>query len=381
MSFPALKYSQKRWAFCFGRIRRVREIIHGGDIYRNRVDADFSVNINPFGVPAPVREAMVRSLDDAEKYPDIRYEKLKCACAEKLGIKAEYLVFGNGSSELFMAVSHACRPKNTLIPVPSFYGYEHAFDASGIRYYQMKEEDGFSLTDDFLAELDEDTDMVVLASPNNPTGALTGEALLLKILDTCREKKIRLVLDECFTEFAGGEYSLISRVEEYPNLCIIRSFTKIYAIPSVRLGFLICADTDMIKAVNSCLPEWNVSGIAEAAGLACLSCDDYVKKSTEYVKTERQYLKEELIKCGMKVYDSSADFLLIRDERFIRNGLPESESAGQGSLYRELLKEGILIRDCSNFRGLREGYYRIAVKTHKENMRLTDEIKKLYKEA
>ena len=150
----------------------MRPVIHGGDIYQNEIELDFSVNINPFGIPEKVKEAMQESLELCEHYPDIHHAKL----IEKIGayyhIPEEHILCGNGASELFVAIVHAIKPRKIVIPVPSFYGYEKAANVTEaeVSYYEMKERDGFCLTEAFLQELQEDVDLFFLANPNNPVG-------------------------------------------------------------------------------------------------------------------------------------------------------------------------------------------------------------------
>ena len=339
--------------------------IHGGDIYRNKVNTDFSISVNPLGVPENVKKALEDSLNDVSKYPDIRCEGLTKATAKMLGVNEDYLAFGNGSSDLFMAIAHAFMPGNVIIPVPSFYGYEYAFaaESENVVFYEMKEEDGFLPTREILDVLNDDIDFLILTNPGNPLGALMDKNLLKDIIDTCFKRNIKVVLDECFVEFTGKNNSVIDMINDYPNLCIIRSFTKIYAIPSVRVGYMICSDTDFVGFVKNHLSEWNVSGIAQAAGVACTECEDYVTKSVEFVSNEREYFYCEFERIGIKYFKSDCNYILIKDSR---------------KLDVELQKSNVMIRNCGNFRGLGKEYYRVAVRTHEENetlIKLLDKIK------
>ena len=336
--------------------------IHGGDVYNNKVNIDFSVNVNPLGVPSNVRHAMTEAIENVSKYPDIRCDSLKEACAKQLGIKKEYLIFGNGSSELYMAIANTLKPQKVIIPVPSFFGYEYAFFnvSEDMIFYLMRAEDDYKLTKEFIKKLN-DIDCIILANPNNPTGAPIEKSLLIDILNACSEKNIKVILDECFIEFTDEE-SMIGLIDKYPNLIIVRSFTKIYAIPSVRLGYSICSDELLNDSIRNHLPEWNVSGIAENAGIECTKCSSYIADTKEYVKKEREYLSEELRKLGIRIFDSAANYIFLYSEK---------------PLYDLLLKQGILIRDCSNYRGLGVGYFRIAVKTHDDNLKLINELKRL----
>ena len=340
------------------------ETIHGGDVYRNKVNTDFSVSINPCGVPAKVKDALNTALDSLEKYPDIVNEKLTKAVAGMLNLKEENLVFGNGSSELFMAVANTMKPGKVLIAEPSFYGYEYAFyeNSGELIYYYLKEEDNYRLTKDFLNALTDDLDFIILANPNNPTGALTDDELLIETVKAAKDKNIRVILDECFIEFTDGNHSLVSKADVYPNLCIIRSFTKIFAIPGVRLGYFVCSDLSFNEAVKKHLPEWNISAFGQAAGVACTECEDYVEASKKVLREERDFLLSEFKRLGIKAYDSACNFILIKDTR---------------KLDEELLKHQILLRNCSNFKGLDEGYYRIAIRTHEENKQLIEKLENI----
>lgn len=339
--------------------------MHGGDIYRNRVELDFSVNIHPLGIPEGVRQALADAVSDSLYYPDIRYEALKHGISAMTGAGEETILCGNGASELFLAVVHAICPGKTLLPVPSFSGYEKAAAAGSgeLVYYEMSETDGFCLTEEILPALTEDIDLLFLANPNNPVGNCLSADLLQRLLCHCREKGILVVLDECFIEFTEGweERTFLNRTEEFPNLIVVRAFTKLYAIPGVRLGYLVCRNPELRTRIEEQLPEWNVSVFAQAAGRAAVQEHFYREKTAGLVADERAYLTEELRKLGIRVYPGTANYLLLYTE------LP---------LKERLLKKGILIRDCGDFRGFSKGYYRIAVKQREENRRLLDAVRK-----
>lgn len=339
--------------------------MHGGDIYRNRVNIDFSINSNPFGMPESVKNALQESIVNCGSYPDIRNEKLLAAIAAKNGVNKEHILCGNGASELFMAIVHGLLPKKIMIPVPSFFGYEYAAAASDseILFYEMKEEEGFNLNREFLAFLKRGIDILFLANPNNPTGNLIAPAFLEAVLKVCKKLDIIVVLDECFLEFVEGEgeLSLKLSINKWPNLIVVRSFTKIFAIPGVRLGYLLCAEEVLLQKIKRQLPEWNLSSFAQAAGVNACGEKDYIAYTAAFVKREREYMTGKLQQMGIKVFPSEADYLLFYSEY---------------PLYEKLLERGILIRDCSNFRGLGKGFYRAAVRTAEENRCLLKEIEK-----
>ena len=328
--------------------------MHGGDIYRNQVKLDFSVNMNPLGVPEAVKAALYEAVENCSTYPDIEAEHLKKAVSEMLDVPEEYLLFGNGASELFMAIVHGIRPNKTVIPVPSFYGYEHAAEALGrdVRYYEMKPEHGFALGEDFFEVLTEEVELLFLANPNNPTGNLISQESMRELLRYCREKGIFVVLDECFIEFCDRGLSMLHEIEQFENLILVRAFTKIYSIPGVRLGYLVCGNRALNERIKRQLPEWNLSGFAQAAGCACASQTGFIESTKAYIKTEREFLKEGICRLGVNVLSGEANYLLVFTEE---------------DLYSRLLEKGILIRDCGNFKGLSKGFYRIAVKSRREN--------------
>ena len=340
--------------------------IHGGDIYTNDIDIDFSVNINPLGIPEAVKSALHQAVEKSSQYPDINSKELSKSLSAWLNVPESYILFGNGASELFMAITHAVNPDKVLIPVPSFYGYQHAASAVGAElvYYYLKEENDFAFDEDFLVALTEDVDMLFLANPNNPTGKVLDRQYLIRILEKCRKNDILLVLDECFIEFCQEKNLLLDELDKYPNLIVIRAFTKIFAIPGVRLGYMLCSDKALLQKVKAHIPEWNLSTFAQWAGLCCIGQDEYISKTIECVKTEREFLingiKElETKELQIKAYESDVNFILIKTD------IP---------LYDKLLQKKILIRDCENFEGLSEGYYRIAVKQRSENEKLLKAI-------
>lgn len=341
-------------------------MIHGGDIYRNRVQLDFSVNINPFGIPETVKEALENAVGDAVRYPDICAEQLTAAISAWTNMPKEQLVCGNGASELFMAVVHALHPKKILIPVPSFYGYEKAAKAAGceLSFYKLSKENGYALEEGILEKLTEEADLLFLANPNNPVGNLIEPSLLLEIVKRCRKQNITLVLDECFIAFTGSQKkdSFCDRMMEYPNVIIIQAFTKLFAIPGVRLGYLMCGNRETAAQIREQLPEWNLSVFAQKAGTAACNETEYVKTSVDFICKEREWLTEKLEKQSIYVYPSKANYLLLKTK------LP---------LYDGLLKRGILIRDCSDFRGLGREYYRVAVKNREENEKLLKAIEEI----
>ena len=341
---------------------------HGGDRYRNKVRLDFSVNTNPVGVLESVRQSLINSISNAEHYPDQEVSALRKDLAAALNVQENMLVFGNGASEILTAAVRAAKPKNVLLPVPSFSGYQWALrpEAPNIRYSEM--EDGFQITSKLIGELTEKTDMLFLTNPNNPTGRYIQHDLLEEILDVCREKKILVILDECFMELSDDpeKNTCVPQIGRWPNLIILRAFTKSFAIPGVRLGYMVCADIALNENIRQMLPEWNLSVMAQEAGVAALKEIQTLKEARQQIIKDREYLKEQLEAVGMQCIPSNAGFLLLKSPR--------------EDLFERLLEKEILIRDCSDYQGLTKGYYRVAVRPKEENEELIRAIGDIIKE-
>lgn len=343
--------------------------MHGGDIYRNRVTLDYSVNTNPLGVCEEVKKALLASVEEVEHYPDYYCEELKAALAEYHQLKPEQIVCGNGASEIITAVCNYVKPKKAMLPEPGFSGYEKALKAvgAGIAYVLLQPESEFALTETILkAVREQKPDMLFLTNPHNPTGQLLSKKSIDKIVAACDKNQTFLVVDECFIELTMyRDESLLYRGIP-KNTLVLRAFTKSFAMPGVRLGYGVFADKELRDAVEQQLSEWNVSIPAQKAGLAALKEDAYLERARLMITQERERLRKELKNLGLQAFPSNANYILIYDP------------AEDDSLYQFLLRWGILIRDCSDYYGLSQGYYRIAVKMPEENDQLLSRIKECF---
>lgn len=334
---------------------------HGGDIYRNRVKHDFSVNVNPFGPPDAVIESIREQADMAAVYPDEWCDDLCRAIALREGVGKDEVLCGNGASELIMSIIYAHRPKRALLTAPAFSEYERALQACGctISYYYLKKEFDFYIQQDYMEMITEDLDMVILCEPLNPAGVVNDAGLLGAIACRCRECGCTLVMDASFLPFTEKEKKVKEAVGK-DGVLWLSSFTKLYAIPGVRLGYVLCDSFREKERIRKAQPAWSVSVLAMAAGMAALGQEEYLRRSLADIRKEREYLRRELEKAGLTVFPSEANFLLVHCSY---------------PLYEILLKEQILIRDCSDYRGLEPGYYRIAVRRHEENRALAGVLK------
>lgn len=352
------------------------EYFHGGDIYRNAVQYDFSVNINPLGMPPGCVEAAKRGVELCTQYPDFRGEELCRALAEAEGVREEQIILGNGAAELLYALISYLHPGRVLIPVPAFGEYEAAATAFGGKcdFWEMREEADFRLEETFLEAISECTDLVILCNPNNPAGVSINKELLLQIVEKCEKTGTWLCVDECFLPFTEreGELTLKHSQEAFPHLIVLRAFTKIYGMPGLRLGYAMTADKRVLFGIRQCLQPWNTSIPAQMAGIQALKEQCFVEQTVKLVKDEREFLCRELADMppGIveKIYPSEANFILMRSRI---------------DLYTRMLEQGFLIRNCRDYRGLKSkqgsltGYFRIAVRTHGENRVILDCMRRL----
>ena len=347
---------------------------HGGNIYKKAKELgldqsrlmDYSANISPLGLPDHIREAMISSMDGIINYPDPECMALREAIARADGVKEWQITCGNGGADLLYRLAFGLRPGRVLLPAPAFVEYEEAMTVGGaaMDYYLMQ--DDFMIREDLIPMIGEDTDLVIICNPNNPTGLLTPRDLIVKILERAREMHCRVLVDECFLEICREEdrCSLKPYVDRYENLIILKSFTKLYAVPGVRLGYIICSDPEVIERANRAGQAWSVSTIAQAAGLAALAHPEYKDAVIKEVEKELKYMKEALAALPLKLYDGQANYLFFR-------------APGVTDLDRRLEEYGIMIRNCSNYVNLGEDYWRVAVKTRQENEHFLEVLKKI----
>lgn len=348
-------------------------MMHGGDIYRNNIHYDFSVNLNPLGFPSEVQWVLTEAAIHANKYPDIYHEQLVKDTAELFDVRQEEIVYGNGASELIMAICHAFSPKKAMLITPCFLGYERCLKGAShnceIINYGLLEEDDFNLTDAFLESLSSvKPQLLFLTNPNNPNGLTVKKELLEKIVKVCESQGTILVIDECFLPLTGREkeLSLASRIRGCKGVIVIRAFTKSFAIPGVRLGYAICSRKTIADDIKMHLPEWNLSIFAQMAGVQCLKQLDFINEAAELINRERSFLSMELTNLGFKVYPSDANYILFKADNL--------------DLKEKLLEYSILIRECDDFTGLDKGYYRVAVRNHNENSGLLTALENVINE-
>lgn len=354
---------------------------HGGDVKQYfakglpgaRKIIDFSVNINPLGLSARARTSIIKNINSVTSYPEPESRNLKNALGDFYGINQDNIAVGNGSIELIYLIPKVLQAKKILIITPSFSEYEIASGINGLKavFFNTKENDGFRIEVSKLKKFIPKRGIVFLGNPNNPTGGYLADDDLFSLLDECKRFGATLVLDQAFADFTenGGEKKLLSLAQRNKTLLIIRSMTKFFALPGLRIGYVV-GHREIIRKIRRFQYPWNVNSLAQIAALAVLQDKKYMIKSKEYVSKERQYLFRNLsgIK-GLKLYPSNSNFVLCN--------LINSAVKSARILNEALVKKGIVVRNCSNFRGLSENFFRVAVRQRRENLKLISALKEV----
>ncbi|MBU2227072.1 MAG: cobyric acid synthase [Proteobacteria bacterium] len=340
---------------------------HGGNIAKLAAAAgkpageilDFSANINPLGLPEWLRPLISSRVGALVHYPDPDCTDLVRAFAEHHDVCPDEILMGNGETELLYLLPRVLGKARAVIPVPAYVDYAAAAEQAGmaIATIPLREEmDFYPDLGEIEAALRGD-EIAFLGRPNNPTGIFLPADALREI--ALRRPETAFVVDEAFADFVSGE-SLLAGPRP-ANLVVLRSLTKFYAIPGLRLGAVV-ADREIIRRLRAILPPWSVNTLAQAVGAAALRDAGYAEETRQFVGERRAELVAELEAIpGLTVYPGTANFLLIRIDR---GDIAAPELAGR------LLADGIAVRVCDNFAGLDRRFFRVAVRTAGENGRL-----------
>lgn len=332
---------------------------HGGNIHETKgILYDFSANLNPLGMPENVKAALKRRVKVWEHYPDPQCSRLINQLSLWEGVPGRWIACGNGSADLIFRLALADQPHRALVLAPTFTEYEKALCSVGceIVHHELLRENQFQVTEKLLDEIDESMDMVVLCNPNNPTGQLIAPELIGKVVDRCCRFGIRLLLDECSLDFVkkNEEYSGKRYLSHCANLVILKTFSKIFAMPGIRLGYVMSSDNELLHLISEIGQAWSVSSPAETAGMAAMAKEniEYVDQTQNIIEEERLYLEQGLRQLGMNVIPSQANFILFQT---------------QLDLKEPLKRRSILIRSGDAYVGLSKDYYRVAIRSHQEN--------------
>lgn len=329
---------------------------------------DFSTNMYPVSLPAEIVNAINSTIARIGDYPDADCTILRDIIAKHFSCSKENVIAGNGCTELIRLISWCLGEGTTFIPQPTFSEYEYSIllyegDVSTTR---ISKEDDFLLTENVLKQMPEKTKLVFLCNPNNPTGRVIPEKLLISFLEDLAERNIILVLDEVYYDLSDS-YTLVDRAADFENLIVLRSLTKSWGMCGLRLGYAI-ADNSLIQVLDKARPPWNVNTLAQEAGKLCIGSDYLDNLRQEAGKSKRELEKSLKKMLGFHVYPSEASFFLIN--------IKETGHTSQ-ELADKLLNSGVCVRDCSSFQYLDNDYIRVGVKTSEMNKILIEKLEEV----
>ncbi|KOY15528.1 threonine-phosphate decarboxylase [Paenibacillus xylanivorans] len=350
---------------------------HGGDVETaaarfggNPADfLDFSANINPLGPPREVLEALEQGLHTVLRYPDPGHRTFKMLLSDRLGLTPDHISVGNGAAESMALILLGLAPRRVGTVEPGFSEYSALSRQFGaeVHYVRGREELDWRAEPENIEKLMERVDLLFLGQPNNPNGVQYPVEVLHRLARKAETIGTTLVVDEAFMDFIpeSQRQSLAPSLKEYPQVIIIRSMTKFYAIPGLRLGYAL-GRPKWIHAMTEKQVTWSVNGLALIAGEACLrSGENFEQETMALVSYERERLTAGLKVLGCKVTRGEANFILA--------ALPEPWTAT--SMQAALGERGILIRSCAMYPGLGERHVRFAVKDAEANGRLLETMK------
>ena len=355
------------------RIRKsfatAEECKHGGKVQDaasilGREPLDFSANINPLGYP-PLEDLILKEVRNIAHYPDNSYRKFRRAAAKFVDVSEDCIVPGNGSSELIRLMAEACleEGKLALVPTPSFGEYTNQSLLAGADVLKVAiAEDGLPLLEDGLLEK---ADLLFLCNPNNPTGRLLSADQVKDLADRCEKAETFLLVDEAFIELSRPEESIAALAPEREYLFVMRSLTKSFGVPGLRLGFGV-SNPRLSRILNLARIPWSIGSIAAAAGEHLLGCWDHLESSRQVIKKEIAYLENALKELGLEPLPSQVNFILVNIE---------ASGLASDILAEKTMRQGVLVRDCQSF-GLGKGYIRVAVRNREENQQLIEALKK-----
>lgn len=328
---------------------------------------DFSENVNPAGVPDFIKNEWIDYLQLLQRYPDPEGEPFLSAVAKYHDISTENIVLGNGAAEIFSLLATYFRGNNAIILHPTFSEYEATLKENGVEIQRVICEDlvNWKLPIDELQQTMQNADVLYLCTPNNPTGALPSKEELHQLIAFAKESNCSIVLDEAFIDFVDEHASFIQSVKENPQLIIVRSMTKMYAIAGIRLGYMVAAP-EIASAIRKLAPHWHINGIAAEIGARCLSMEEdaFRQQACDYAEQMRTRFQAFLRRNHCVVTNSVTNYVSFQ--------LPVI--AQSQNFFTYMLKKGIVLRHTENFIGMEGTWFRVGMKEPKAMDRLEEEM-------
>ena len=357
----------------------IKPVFHGSDIekiceyYHLRKEdiTNFGANVNPLGLSEHVKEVIAGHLDLLSSYPDREYTSLRDTISAYCQIPAEYILPGNGSSELISLLIETLAPKHTLILGPTYseYSRELSFSGSTQEYYHLREEEDFHLdVDDLCRTLKDGYDFLILCNPNNPTSSAILREDMEQLLSFCSGHNIFVMIDETYVEFAPdiNAVTAVPFTRKYSNLMVLRGVSKFFAAPGMRFGYGITGNAEFLRKMKEKQIPWSLNSLGAFAGEEMFKDQEYISRTRELILPERERMYRAVSQMpAYKTYEPYANFLLVK---IIKDGVTSYD------VFERCIKAGLMIRDCSSFQCLDGEFIRFCVMMPEDNTRLLHEL-------
>lgn len=333
----------------------------------------FSANVNPLGFSKKAAEALKNNLDVISRYPDRDYTGLKKAIAAYTKADEAHMLLGNGVTELISLFITITAPKRAVVIGPTYSEYERDLTRlqCSISHILAKESADFILTcEEIINNTPDDTDLVILCNPNNPTSGAIRKQELRKIAADYQQRNILLLIDETYVEFSAhaDEITAADLTGIYDNLFVLRGTSKFFATPGLRLGYALTSNQTLLEKAARNTDPWNINSAAELVGTVMFQDTDYIRLVRQTMEAEKEYICHSLQTIpGIRLYPVNSNFVLVR--------LP-AHSMTSGELFDILIRQGMMVRNCSTFPTLGQDFIRICFMSHADNERLVAAIKK-----
>lgn len=365
-----MNHTKKKPEFHGSDLEKIEEYYH---IPKEEI-VSFGANVNPLGLSQAVKEKLAANLDIISTYPDRNYKSLKNAISNYTGVVPEHIVVGNGSTELISLLISQRKPSRALLLGPTYseYARELSLVGGAMSYYNLKEETHFRLDiEDFLNSITDDTELVIICNPNNPTSSALTQKELEEIIYECEKRDIFVMIDETYVEFAPSMASItaVPLVDRYDNFMVIRGVSKFFAAPGLRFGYGITSNQDFLASLLEHQNPWSLNSIAAYAGELMLSDKEYIQETRNLICTERDRMTFSLSQMsGAKVYDAYANFILVK---IIKEELTSFD------VFEACIREKMMIRDCSSFESLDGEYVRFCIMNPEDNKKLIEVLRNI----
>lgn len=356
-----------------------KPVFHGSDIEKiceyyhlNKEDIiNFGANVNPLGLSEKVKRAIAGHLDLLSSYPDREYTSLRQTISEYCHIPAEFILPGNGSSELISLLIETLAPRRTLILGPTYseYSRELSFSGSTQEYYHLREEGNFHPDIDGLCRtLEDGYDFLILCNPNNPTSSAILHEDMERLLSFCASRNVFVMIDETYVEFAPGiaAVTAVPFTRDYQNLMVLRGVSKFFAAPGMRFGYGITGNSKFLNKMKEKQIPWSLNSIGAFAGEEMFKDQEYISRTRELILSERDRMYRAMSQMpDYKTYEPYANFLLVK---IVKDGITSFD------VFERCIKAGLMIRDCSSFQCLDGEFIRFCVMMPEANTRLLHEL-------